>query len=135
MPAPALTATGGLRGTVSALPRGTMAGMGEMPLPVDDRYAYWADPPPEPSERLWWWLQHLSINNEFSSRELIDMLAESNNYADNAAKFGVYLWEWHNVLYHVVNNRIAEELQREKPRDPLTTALIGGTDGTRSEDA
>lgn len=83
----------------------------EMPPPVEDRYRYWREQPSEPSPRLWWWLNYLA-ENRLSQAELLALLSDGNNYDDNAAKFGVWLWEWHHVLYHVMRNLIDERGRR-----------------------
>jgi hypothetical protein len=62
------------------------------PPPRVDRYAYWLDPPPEPSPRLQWWLTR--VNAGWRPNRRIRMMG----YDESAGWFGVYLWEWTNVL-------------------------------------
>lgn len=61
--------------------------------PAVDRYAYWRDPPPEPSPRLTYWMRRLTEGswhpNKYLRREGYDTAAEIT---------GVYIWEWWNVL-------------------------------------
>ena len=95
----------------------------EMPPPVDDRYRYWGEPPPEPSARLWYWLRRLSEQTH-DWREVVNLLSDSNNYDDNAEKFGVYLWEWHHVLYHVTDSLIEGGRLREQPMHPAVAEAM-----------
>lgn len=62
---------------------------------VDDQYAYWGEAPPEPSERLIEWLERFAKGWR-RNRRLQSLGAEA------AAKwFGVYQWEWTNVLWPI----------------------------------
>lgn len=76
-----------------------------MPSPVADRYEYWSEPPPVLSDRCLWWLDRLN-SRQWSTAELDAELPETcHGYDTSAQLFGVYLWEWSNILWHVVGNR------------------------------
>lgn len=89
------------------------------PAPVDDRYLYWGERPPELSERCIWWLDCLAVNhdlNDLTVQQLVDLTPPCANYDDSAEALGVWLWEWHHILYHVLANQIAEQRDREVSR-------------------
>lgn len=54
---------------------------------------YWTDRPPEPSARLMWWLTRIDAGWRPNAR------TATLGYYSQAEYFGVYLWEWLNVLY------------------------------------
>lgn len=58
-----------------------------------DIYEYWSDPPPEPSPRLALWISRLK-NGWRPNRRIGTM-----NYTESAEFFGVYLWEYLNIIY------------------------------------
>lgn len=90
--------------------------MTEMPPPVDDRYRYWTEPPPMLSGRCLYWIKRLNDfghPDTYDWRIVRDLLSDSNNYDDNAEKFGVYLWEWFHIIYHTVHHMIYEGRDRE----------------------
>lgn len=63
------------------------------PPPVDDSYRYWGDAPPELSDRCLWWVRQISRGwqpNKHIRRECRDCSAQW---------YGVYLWEFINVIY------------------------------------
>lgn len=73
----------------------------EKPKPpaVEDCYAYWAEPPPELSERCRWWLRQIERgwrpNRSWSSA----------GYATKAnSLYGVYIWEYINVIYPALDD-------------------------------
>ena len=66
--------------------------VGNAPPRVANIEAYWLDPPPEPSPRLKWWLARIAVGWRGNRRVL------SQGYYSCAEYFGVYLWEWLNVL-------------------------------------
>lgn len=84
------------------------------PPPVDDIYEYWGDQPPQLSERCQWWLGYLAVNDTLSMRQLVDLTSSCANYTDSATELGVYLWEWHHVLYHVLGHRMDTQREREE---------------------
>lgn len=53
---------------------------------------YWTNPPPEPSQRCIWW-EH-RIKDGWRRNKRIGKMG----YHESAAYFGVYIWEWLNVL-------------------------------------
>lgn len=80
------------------------------PPRVRDRYAYWAERPPEPSARCLWWI--LRIVNEgwrpgrFWRRE---------GYDTSAELYGVWMWEYLNVIAPLLDElRITVDSVREK---------------------
>lgn len=73
------------------------------PKPVEDHYAYWTDPPPEMSERCAYWLRQIDrgwLPNRFWRREGYDTSAGD--------LYGVYIWEWLNVLQPTISERLRE---------------------------
>jgi hypothetical protein len=83
------------------------------PPPVSDRYEYWGERPPELSDRCIWWLDYLAVNHGLTCRQLVDLTPSCAGYDESAEALGVWLWEWHHILYHVLTNRIAEKRARE----------------------
>lgn len=67
----------------------------ERPKPprVADHYTYWGDEPPEVSARCQYWLRQIERgwrpNGEISSK----------CYDCSAEWFGVYIWEWTNLIW------------------------------------
>lgn len=57
-----------------------------------DRYAYWTDPPPQPSEALKKWLT--KINNGWHPNSRISGMG----YDESADFYGVYIWEYLHVI-------------------------------------
>lgn len=66
----------------------------ESPKPprVDDHYRYWGSPPPEPSERCRYWLRQIERGWRPNRR------IATEGYDAAAHWYGVYLWEYLNVL-------------------------------------
>lgn len=62
------------------------------PPRVDDHYRYWQFAPPEPSPRLLWWCER--VRSGWSRNRRIG----SQGYDTSAQYFGVYIWEYINVL-------------------------------------
>lgn len=77
----------------------------ESPKPpcVRDKYEYWTLPPPEPSERLTYWMRQIERGWRPSRR------VGGMSYDSSAGWFGVYLWEYLNVIYPAL---------REDPESP-----------------
>jgi hypothetical protein len=84
-----------------------------MPPPVDDRYRYWGEPPPEFSERLIFWLEYLA-ENTLTRAQLRSIGSDGHGYDSDAEEAGVYLWEWHHVLYHVIWNKVNERKPHQR---------------------
>lgn len=62
------------------------------PTPVDDRYAYWLEPPPARSLRCEYWLRQIGRGWRPNRR------IATEGY-DNAAEwYGVYIWEFLNAI-------------------------------------
>lgn len=73
----------------------------EQPKParVDDRYQYWTEPPPARSLRCEYWVRQIGrgwMPNRRISGECYDCSAEW---------YGVYIWEYLNVLYPLISER------------------------------
>ena len=63
-----------------------------MPPRVDDPERYWTHPPPEPSERCAAWVARVAAGWRGNRR------TRMMSYDGAAHYFGVYIWEWCNVL-------------------------------------
>ncbi len=68
------------------------------PPPRVDRYLYWSEPPPEPSPRLLWWQQR--FRDGFSPNKRV----RSMGYDAASEWYGVYIWEYINVLAALENS-------------------------------
>ncbi|MFI2663249.1 hypothetical protein [Micromonospora carbonacea] len=76
------------------------------PPPVRDPYAYWSEPPPELSARCFYWLRQIAEGwtpNASIGRK---------GYDDAAHWFGVYIWEYVNVVWPCLVE--AERKQRNR---------------------
>lgn len=69
-----------------------MTDVAPAPPRVDDRYAYWTKPPPEPSERCRWWCSKIRAGWRPNRR------VRKLGYDCRAEFFGVYIWEQLNIL-------------------------------------
>lgn len=73
---------------------------GHKPLPVADRYDYWADPPPTLSPRVEYWLRRLADGtwtpNKYFNRACYDC---------RAGWLGVYLWEYLHIIWPALQGR------------------------------
>ena len=67
--------------------------------PRVDRYAYWTERPPEPSPRLASWID--KINAGWRPNRRINSLG----YDSSAEFYGVYLWEYLNVIYPMLSGK------------------------------
>lgn len=63
-----------------------------MPPRVHDHYAYWTDPPPELSARCRAWADRIEQGWRRNKR------VGSMGYDQSAEHFGVYIWEYLNVI-------------------------------------
>jgi len=79
-----------------------------LPAPprVDNIQRYRSDPPPEHSRRCLWWVNRI-LNEGWRGNSRIHGLG----YYASAEYFGVYIWEWLNVLYPLL-----ERLTGDDPR-------------------
>lgn len=66
------------------------------PPRVFDHYAFWRDRPPEQSARCTWWLARIAAGWRPNAR------VSAMGYDDKAEFFGVWMWEYLNVLYPVL---------------------------------
>lgn len=64
----------------------------QMPPRVADRYRYWTDPPPARSDRCRAW--EARIRHGWRMPKWV----QGKGYDPMAGYFGVYVWEWLNVL-------------------------------------
>lgn len=62
------------------------------PARVKDHRAYWTSPPAEQSPRCAWWIDRIKAGWRPNRR------IRALGYDDSAEFFGVYIWEWLNVL-------------------------------------
>ncbi len=69
-----------------------------------NRYAYWQAPPPEPSPKLKRWIARIKAGWR-PNRRIRQM-----GYDEKAEFFGVYLWEYLNVIAPMLQE--AEPCQR-----------------------
>jgi hypothetical protein len=92
-----------------------------MPPPRVDRYVYWLDQPPEPSTRLQWWLDRITAGWRPNRR------IRAMGYDESADWFGIYIWEWTNVLWP----RLAE-VQTPNGETPKAAAPNPPADGSQS---
>lgn len=60
---------------------------------------YWLDPPPEPSLRLAHWVRKIE-SGWMPNRRIRGM-----GYAERAEFFGVYYWEYFNVIYPMIEEK------------------------------
>lgn len=73
------------------------------PKQVKDITEYWTSPPPERSERAKYWLQKL--NDGWKPNRRIRQLG----YEGAAEFFGVYIWEYINVLSPLIHKPLMAE--------------------------
>jgi hypothetical protein len=81
------------------------------PERVHDVYEYWNQAPPEPSARLVYWEQQVEAGWRPNRR------IRSFGYAESAEWFGVYVWEWRNVLWPLIEKKSEVACQIEEPSD------------------
>lgn len=99
-----------------------------MPPPVEDRYEHWSEPPPVLSPRCLWWLEQLN-GRRWTIAELNAELPEMiHGYDTSAELYGVWIWEWCNVLWHVVANVRwwAARDAKNPPLDEMLPTLVKG---------
>ena len=70
------------------------------PPPVEDRYRFWIKPPAKLSPRCVYWRRQIERGWLPNSRIL------GEGYDGCAQWFGVYIWEWLNVLWPLISERI-----------------------------
>ena len=63
------------------------------PAPVADVQEYWTKPPPSPSPRCTWWVSRIKAGWRPNRR------ISSMGYHSSAEFYGVYIWEYINVIY------------------------------------
>jgi hypothetical protein len=66
--------------------------------PVDDRYKYWQEPPPEPSPQLLKWVKKIQDGWTPNRRW------RQYGYDSSAQMFGVYIWEYLRVIAPLLYN-------------------------------
>ncbi|WP_328439142.1 hypothetical protein [Nocardia puris] len=62
------------------------------PTPVDDRYAYWLNAPPESSAACVYWVRQIE-RGWLPNRRI-----SQQGYDCSAGWYGVYIWEYLNVI-------------------------------------
>lgn len=67
------------------------------PDPVADRYEYWLKPPPSPSQACQYWARQIE-RGWLPNRRI-----SSYGYDTSAQWYGVWIWEYLNVLYPMIN--------------------------------
>lgn len=106
----------------------------EMPPPVDDRYRYWNERPPEFSARCLYWIDRLNDfghPNSYDWRDVQALMPDGGcaGYDGNAEHFGVYMWEWFNIIYHILNHVIDSAREREsRPKLDIDFSRIAPID-------
>lgn len=68
----------------------------------DDEERYWGQPPPTPSERCVYWVRQ--IERGWLPNRHISM----NGYHTSAIWYGVYIWEYLNILYPLIESKRAK---------------------------
>jgi hypothetical protein len=66
------------------------------PPRVADHYLYWSNPPPSASPRCLYWVQRFEDGWRGNRR------TGGFGYDEAAEYFGVYIWEYLNVLYPIM---------------------------------
>lgn len=69
------------------------------PHPVADRYLYWSDPPPRLSEACLYWTRQI-VRGWLPNRRI-----GSYGYDTSAGWYGVYIWEYLNVIYPMIDSK------------------------------
>lgn len=69
------------------------------PPRVEDVELYWTEQPPAMSPRCTWWVSRIKGGWIGNKRTRV------MGYYESAAYFGVYIWEWANVLSPLLNER------------------------------
>lgn len=67
-----------------------------MPTRVDDIEAYWTEAPPEESSRCRMWRERIATGWRPNKR------VSKMGYYESAAFYGVYIWEYINVISGLV---------------------------------
>lgn len=77
----------------------------EQPRPpaVEDRYAYWSDPPPVLSARCRYWARQIEQG------WLPNRRWRAECYDCSAALYGVYLWEYLEVIEPMIDRQVRRE--------------------------
>lgn len=73
----------------------------EQPKPslVTDRYLYWSDPPPSLSDACLYWTRQID-RGWLPNRRI-----GSYGYDTSAGWYGVYIWEYLNVIYPLIDSK------------------------------
>ncbi|MBY4212880.1 hypothetical protein HQO42_14920 [Rhodococcus fascians] len=69
------------------------------PPPVQDEQSYWMDAPPEPSERCRYWVRQIEAG------WMPNRSVSGNGYHGSAVWYGVWIWEYLNVLYPLIESK------------------------------
>lgn len=87
------------------------------PPPVEDIYKYWADPPPELSDRCKWWIRQM-VNGWRPNRHMRGECSDCS-----AEWYGIYLWEFINVICVVLKNGRFADYKKPPPIPDNRTPL------------
>ncbi|MBB3041188.1 hypothetical protein [Nocardioides soli] len=88
------------------------------PPAVADHYAFWGDAPPTRSERCAWWVRQIERGwrpNRRIAGECYDCSAEW---------YGVYIWEYLNVIAPALSSPTAPELSADHARCRRCGAVV-----------
>lgn len=77
------------------------------PPRVADATEYWTSPPPAPSARLGYWQDRIAAGWRPNKR------VRALGYHDSADFYGVYIWEWINVLRPLLDPRPVLSVEAE----------------------
>lgn len=74
------------------------------PPPVAEVEDYWGSPPPGLSARCWYWMRQIE-RGWLPNRRI-----SGEGYHSSAIWYGVWIWEWLNIIYPLIGaKREAEE--------------------------
>jgi len=88
------------------------------PPAVTDPYTYWGDQPPERSARCVWWLEQ--IDRGWRPNRALRMEACESS----AHWYGIYLWEYINVIAHRL--AVYATFERGLEQGQVSVVFVGG---------
>lgn len=90
------------------------------PPRVDDPYKYWADPPPdEYSDRCMYWVHAISQLGWRPNRRI-----SGEGYDTSAHWYGIYLWEYLNVIFPLLQHIEAPKLAAAVAKQQIEQAQL-----------
>lgn len=84
----------------------TPPGTPQAPPRVDDPERYWGEQPPALSDRCTWWVSRFAQGWRPSKR------VRQLGYYSSAFEYGVYLWEYLNVIARIEHGLVVDEDDR-----------------------